>query len=657
MKKQSFFKRGTSALRAFFAAACAMILCASAAVMAGCLVNDSMDAPDVSSVKTLNEAVKKIEKEKGKAASLSELYPELFDLGYDVERLSESADGEILWHMPSNRFVLKNELGKNAYCDEDTVSTQNFELWRVVSSMANLSKKYGNYLVPGANFGTEINVSVGVDTGSHGEITKINFDRSGTAVTVCIVTASEKVSLKVNDSSTGAIYHYGVLGNLEIAAGSGYVEKGLVAYADVLTGTVTAAEGGSVEVAYVEGAQAVLKTEEGGVINGYCAEDADVDAINAYISANGGNVTVAAVSEETLNVKKLNALGKAAVAADGENLQGVRISGVLGYDGAYFESAQAAYETIKAKLTAVAGVNEETINEQTFNSFFTDGGKIGWTVYGNAEITDVRTFSFGRAANRFGDGLHITEIVIEGGNKAAAIDLTQTSGSFALPYNWWEVEGSVNTALKCKNVAFNGIKAMPSGTYENNLYATVYEFENCTFNGNLYSYQNFKVDMTIKNCTFNAPESTQYAFMSQGAGGTITLSGCTFNGYTRGVNFQRPTADFVFTDNKIISTVSESDRGAVQLTDGKSFVVNNNVIDVNAGNAFWFHSAATNENVTYVINGNDIKAPYIGYSAITSFDVNSKITSSGNNFNQTDIANCMKKDATVAEATNLTAIK
>ena len=85
--------------------------------------------------------------------------------------------------------------------------------------------------------------------------------------------------------------------------------------------------------------------------------------------------------------------------------------------------------------------------------------------------------------------------------------------------------------------------------------------------------------------------------------------------------------------------------------------MNGNTVDVNAGNAFWFHNAATNADVTYTINDNDIKAPYIGYSGVTAFDVNTKITSSGNKFNSTDVTKCMKKDATVAEATNLTAIK
>ena len=336
---------------------------------------------------------------------------------------------------------------------------------------------------------------------------------------------------------------------------------------------------------------------------------------------------------------------------------GVTIQGIAGYEHSVFATVENAFETVKADLEARCGLAEQPMNETKFSAFFINGGKIVWTIYGEQAITDSRTFSFGRAANRFGESRHITEIDIIGGNDTAALDLSAVNGTFALPYNWWNVEESVNTTLKCEDVAFDGIQYMPSATYQCTLHSTTYVFDGCTFNGNLYSYQNFDVEMTIRNCTFNAPADTQYAFMSQGKGGTITLDGNTFNGYTRGVNLQRATADFVFTNNTITSTVSEPDRGAIQLTDGKSFIVSGNTIRVNAGNAFWFHNAATNSDVTYTINNNNIQAPYIGYSGVTSFDVNEKITSSGNNFNSTDITQCMRKEETKATATNLTAIK
>ena len=404
---------------------------------------------------------------------------------------------------------------------------------------------------------------------------------------------------------------------------------------DEFSGNLTA--GAKSDVYYIKG---VMKTTAGNDYQG--------------LTLNGITITVYA-TQDTVESDSFNNTYDAGAKED-EFRQGVTISGIAGVAESY-DTIQDAYEAVKAMLVANSGLVEQPLSEEAFNAFFTDGGKITWTIYGNQKVTDKRMFSFGRAANRFGEGRHITEINIVGGNSSAALDLTAVNGTFALPYNWWNVEESVNTALKCKNITFNGIKYMPSATYQCTLYPTTYEFDGCTFNGNLYSYQNFDVNMTIKNCTFNAHADTQYAFMSQGKGGTITLDNNMFNNYTRGINLQRATADFVITNNTIRSTVSEPDRGAIQLTDGKSFVVTGNKVDVNAGNAFWFHNAATNANVTYTISNNDIKAPYIGYSGVTTFDVNTKITSSGNKFNSTDTTKCMKKGATVAEATNLTAIR
>ena len=404
---------------------------------------------------------------------------------------------------------------------------------------------------------------------------------------------------------------------------------------DKFTGNLTA--GVKSNVYYIKG---VMQTTAGNDYQG--------------LSLNGITITVYA-TQDTVENDSFNNQYDAAAEAD-EFRQGVTISGIAGVAESY-GTIQEAYEAVKTMLVANSGLSEEALSEGDFNAFFTGGGKITWTIYGNQKVTETRMFSFGRAANRFGEGRHITEIDIIGGNSSAALDLTAVNGSFALPYNWWNVEDSANTALKCKNITFNGIKYMPSATYQCTLYPTTYEFDGCTFNGNLYSYQNFDVDMTIKNCTFNAPAATQYAFMSQGKGGTIKLENNVFNNYTRGINLERATADFVITNNIIRSNVSEPDRGAIQLTDGKSFVVTGNTVDVNAGNAFWFHDAAKNSDVTYTISNNDIKAPYIGYSGVTAFDVNTKITSSsGNKFNNTDTTKCMKKGATVAEATNLTAI-
>ena len=331
-------------------------------------------------------------------------------------------------------------------------------------------------------------------------------------------------------------------------------------------------------------------------------------------------------------------------------------------NGQSYASVQEAYEAVQPQVSTVFGLGQEAFSASDadkcakFDEMFPDG-KITWAIYGEQKLTDPYMLSFGRKASYFG-ARTLKEIEVVGGNSQATLDLTGTNGTFALPYNWW---GSTvdNIKITFKGITFKGIKSIP-GTWATPEQETPYTFENCTFNGNVYGYHDYNINLTIKDCTFNAPENTPYALTLQsttGITGKVTVDGCNFNGYTRGVNFQRPGTDFVFTNNTIRSTVSKPDRGAIQLTDGKSFVVTGNTVDVNDGNAFWFHDAATNADVTYTISNNDIKAPYIGYSGVTAFDVNTKITSSGNKFNSTDTTKCMMKGATAAEATNLTAIQ
>lgn len=341
---------------------------------------------------------------------------------------------------------------------------------------------------------------------------------------------------------------------------------------------------------------------------------------------------------------------------------GVTIKGIAGYEHRAFATVADAYSEINPKVAALGGLGQETCSKEAFDALYTDDAKITWTIYGKqalvagSEGKDAHTFTFGRAASYYRNDCNIAAIIVKGGNDSAALDLSATGGTFALPYNWWG-ENIKNCEVSFTGITFDGVKSIPS-TWASQVQSTPYTFDRCTFNGSVYGYHDYNINLTIQNSTFNAPENTGYAVMLQsetGINGTVTLDHNTFNGYTRGVNLQRPGTDFIFTNNTITSTVSKPDRAAIQLTDGKSFTVTGNTVRVNAGNAFWFHSAATNEAVTYEISNNNIQAPYIGYSA-ASFDVNSKITSSGNNFNSTDTTRCMEKEATEATATNLTAI-
>ena len=344
---------------------------------------------------------------------------------------------------------------------------------------------------------------------------------------------------------------------------------------------------------------------------------------------------------------------------------GVTIQGIAGYEHSAFATVADAYSEISPKVAALGGLGQEACsNKEAFDALYTDDAKITWTIYGKqalvagSEGKDAHTFTFGRAASYYRNDCNIAAIIVKGGNDSAALDLSATKGTFTLPYNWWG-ENIKNCEVSFTGITFDGVKSIPS-TWASQAQSTPYTFDRCTFNGSVYGYHDYNINLTIQNSTFNAPENTSYAVMLQsttGINGTVTLDHNTFNGYTRGVNLQRPGTDFIFTNNTITSTVSKPDRAAIQLTDGKNFTVTGNTVRVNAGNAFWFHNAATNSNVTYEISDNNIQAPYIGYSGVTSFDVNEKITSSGNIFNSTDITRCMEKEATEATATNLTAIK
>ena len=408
------------------------------------------------------------------------------------------------------------------------------------------------------------------------------------------------------------------------------------------------------------------------VISGGTFTSANADAVGSYNSEGGTKQTnfitggtfssdpTAYVAEGYVAMKNDN--GTWTVIAPTAIENGVTIKGIAGYEHRAFATVEDAYDEIKPKVAALGGLGQETCSKEEFVALYTDDAKITWTIYGKqalvagSEGKDAHTFTFGRAASYYRNDCNIAAIIVKGGNDSAALDLSATDGTFALPYNWWG-ENIKNCEVSFTGITFDGVKSIPS-TWASQAQSTPYTFDSCTFNGSVYGYHDYNINLTIQNSTFNAPENTAYAVTLQsttGINGTVTLDHNTFNGYTRGVNFQRPGTIFLFTNNTITSTVSKPDRAAIQLTDGKQFVVTGNTVDVNAGNAFWFHNAATNGNVTYTISNNNIQAPYLGYYA-TTFDVNPKITSSDNNFNNTDTNKCMKKDATVAEATNLTAI-
>lgn len=179
----------------------------------------------------------------------------------------------------------------------------------------------------------------------------------------------------------------------------------------------------------------------------------------------------------------------------------------------------------------------------------------------------------------------------------------------------------------------------------------------CTFHNTMYVYHNdtatFRNENIINN-VFISDGTSRYAYFHQGSDfrgvtNTVTFEGNSVTGYSRGINLHSAKTDFVVRNNSIVSTNSEPDRGAIQLTDGETFIVSGNTVNVNGGNAFWFHSAATNAAVLYTITDNSITAPYLAnddtpFDAAT-FNINEHITSSGNILSITYTGKCMEKDA------------
>ena len=130
-------------------------------------------------------------------------------------------------------------------------------------------------------------------------------------------------------------------------------------------------------------------------ISGHMKEEAG----NEYqgLSIDGIGITVVATQYTYENDSYGNTYDENA--EKDEFRQGVTIGGIAGVAESY-DTIQEAYEAVKAMLVANSGLVEQPLSEEAFNEFFTDGGKITWTIYGNQKVTDTRMFSFGRGANR-----------------------------------------------------------------------------------------------------------------------------------------------------------------------------------------------------------------------------------------------------------------
>lgn len=176
--------------------------------------------------------------------------------------------------------------------------------------------------------------------------------------------------------------------------------------------------------------------------------------------------------------------------------------------------------------------------------------------------------------------------------------------------------GSDDYALTAggKNVVYDGITFPEYVSF--NFGAENVTFKNCTFKGGLKVMQ--AINVTVDNCKFEGDGSKDFAFFAQSVPANsmkaVQFKNNTVSSFMRGINVQADsTATVSITGNTItnLTGYTENDQtygAAIQLTKGREFIITNNKIDVNTGNAFRFYSGL---DADVTISDNIIKAPYL----------------------------------------------
>ena len=178
-------------------------------------------------------------------------------------------------------------------------------------------------------------------------------------------------------------------------------------------------------------------------------------------------------------------------------------------------------------------------------------------------------------------------------------------------------------------------------------------FTNCTFKAGLrMPHAGANSTLKVENCTFTGEESDGYAIFVQGTMTNVVLSGNQISNAKRGINVQADsTATVSITGNTItnLTGYTKNDQtygAAIQLTTGREFIITNNKIDVNTGNAFRFYSGL---DADVTISDNIIKAPYLVWNQAEL--PNEKITSQDNKLTITNPNKAATSDGALEDAT------
>ena len=301
---------------------------------------------------------------------------------------------------------------------------------------------------------------------------------------------------------------------------------------------------------------------------------------------------------------------------------------IIGLDGTYDSLTAAAKAWRESKGVVTSGGTFGMNSLGTVDS-------IAWVVSGEVATGDGEGVIGNNGAGQsilgggyFTPAVTVNNITIKGVNDAK---IAKTGDSYLV-------------SAAGKNVVYENITFVDTVRIDSN--PANLTFKNCKFEAGLrmpHSATNGNV--TIENCTFTGNESSGYTIFAQGNMASFTISGNTISDCQRGINVQAGNnAVVTINDNTITNVNGKADNGfaygaAIQLTSAKTFTVTDNTISDVAVNALHIYNGCAADSI--VIKDNNISAAYLCWNQ-ADYDM-SKVTSSGNTLNITNVGKCVTK--------------
>ncbi len=269
-------------------------------------------------------------------------------------------------------------------------------------------------------------------------------------------------------------------------------------------------------------------------------------------------------------------------------------------------------------------------------------GFIVWDIYGTVPVGNGAGVAGNNGAGDciftggyFTPAVTVSKVTVTGHNNAT---ISKTNDKYRVSVNANEVVFA--------NITFED-------TMRNDSNPGSLTFTNCTFKAGLrMPHARDNSTLKVENCVFTGSEENGYAIFVQGTMTNVVLSGNQISNAKRGINVEADsTATVSITGNTItnLTGYTENDQtygAAIQLTKGREFIITNNKIDVNTGNAFRFYSGL---DADVTISDNIIKAPYLVWNQAEL--PNEKITSQDNKLTITNPNKAATSDGALEDAT------